>query len=93
MRLPLRQSYPYQAHSQVQSGPRMEAIKEKLQAMKVEKFNLCDRLDEVEQKSKEANICQEKAEEEGTELTNKCRTLDIDVDRFGEKLVNQVMAQ
>ena len=71
----------------------MEDIKKKLQAMKVERFNLCDRLDEVEQKSKEANICQEKAEEESTELTNKCRTLDIDVDRFGEKLVNQVMAQ
>ena len=27
----------------------MEAIKKKMQAMKVEKDNLCDRLDEVEQ--------------------------------------------
>jgi len=30
-------------------GFRMEAIKKKMQAMKVEKDNLCDRCDEVEQ--------------------------------------------
>merc|ERR1712211_119930 len=45
-------------------GLRMEAIKKKMQAMKVEKDNLCDRCDEVEQKAKEAHIRQEKAEEE-----------------------------
>merc|ERR1712130_625154 len=28
-----------------------------------------------------------------TELTNKARTLEIDVDKFGEKLAQQVMAQ
>merc|ERR1712004_37711 len=55
-------------------GLRMEAIKKKMQAMKVEKDNLCDRCDEVEQKAKEAHIRQEKAEEECTELTNKART-------------------
>ena len=102
----------------------MEAIKKKMQAMKVEKDNLCDRCDEVEQvrgclqdmsslvilpttastpvahlifchvqKCKEAHIRQEKAEEECTELTNKARTLEIDVDKFGEKLAQQVMAQ
>merc|ERR1711872_1197754 len=64
-----------------------------MQAMKVEKDNLCDRCDEVEQKTKEAYIRQEKAEEESTELTNKCRTLEIDVDKFGEKLSQQVFAQ
>ena len=91
-----------------------------MQAMKVEKDNLCDRCDEVEQvkmtctrhvvvgnflksyknvnfclvqKAKEAHIRQEKAEEECTELTNKARTLEIDVDKFGEKLAQQVMAQ
>merc|ERR1712066_784104 len=31
--------------------------------------------------------------EECTELTNKARTLEIDVDKFGEKLAQQVMAQ
>merc|ERR1712121_174099 len=60
---------------------------------KVEKDNLCDRCDEVEQKAKEAHIRQEKAEEECTELTNKARTLEIDVDKDGEKLAQQVMAQ
>merc|ERR1711962_1709966 len=74
-------------------GLRMEAIKKKMQAMKVEKDNLCDRCDEVEQKAKEAHIRQEKAEEESTELTNKSRTLEIDVDKYGEKLAQQVMAQ
>merc|ERR1712168_1156120 len=73
-------------------GLRMEAIKKKMQAMKVEKDNLCDRCDEVEQKTKEAHIRQEKAEEELTELTNKAKTLEIDVDKFGEKLSAQVMA-
>merc|ERR1712086_52257 len=64
-----------------------------MQSMKVEKDNLCDSCDEVEQKAKEAHIRQEKAEEECTELTNKARTLEIDVDKFGEKLAMQVMAQ
>merc|ERR1712149_68318 len=85
------------AHSVGQSTPptglRMEAIKKKMQAMKVEKDNLCDRCDEVEQKCKEAHIRQEKAEEECTELTNKARTLEIDVDKYGDKLAQQVMAQ
>merc|ERR1711971_643550 len=74
-------------------GLRMEAIKKKMQSMKVEKDNLCDRCDEVEQKAKEAHIRREKAEEECTELSNKAKTLEIDVDKFGEKLSQQVMAQ
>ena len=45
------------------------------------------------QKAKEAHIRQEKAEEACTELTNKARTLEIDVDKYGEKLAQQVMAQ
>merc|ERR1712112_430209 len=61
--------------------------------MKVEKDNLCDGSDVVEQQTKDANIRREKAEEEFTELTLKSRTLEIDNDKFGEKLVNQIMAQ
>jgi len=64
-----------------------------MQAMKVEKDNLCDRSDVVEQQTKDAMIRKEKAEEEFTELTLKSRTLEIDNDKFGEKLINQVMAQ
>merc|ERR1712113_351234 len=71
----------------------MEAIKKKMQAMKVEKDNLCDRSDVVEQQTKDANIRREKAEDEFTELTLKSRTLEIDNDKYGEKLVNQIMAQ
>merc|ERR1740129_2493561 len=71
----------------------MEAIKKKMQAMKVEKDNLCDRSDVVEQQTKDAMIRKEKAEEEFTELTLKSRTLEIDNDKFGLKLINQVMAQ
>merc|ERR1712086_1081376 len=64
-----------------------------MQSMKVEKDNLCDSCDEVEQKCKEAHIRQEKAEEECTELTNKAKTLEIDVDKFGEKLFQQILSQ
>jgi len=71
----------------------MEAIKKKVQAMKVEKDNLCDRCDEVEQKMKEAMIRKDKGEEEFTELSLKARTLEIDLDKYAEKLEKQVMAQ
>merc|ERR1711862_1005305 len=72
---------------------KMEAIKKKVQAMKVEKDNLCDSCDEVEQKMKEASIRREKAEEEFTELNMKSKTLEIDLDKFAEKLEKQIMAQ
>merc|ERR1711893_209702 len=42
---------------------------------------------------KEALIRRGKAEEEFTELNMKSKTLEIDLDKFAEKLVNQVMAQ
>ena len=92
----------------------MEAIKKKVQAMKVEKDNLCDKCDEVEQvtcdvtcrcyrilaslltssqKMKEALIRRDKAEEEFTELNQKSKTLEIDLDKFAEKLEKQIFAQ
>merc|ERR1712012_976982 len=67
------------------SGSVMEAIKKKVQAMKVEKDNLCDRCDEVEQKMKEALIRRDKAEEEFTELNMKSKTLEIDLDKFAQE--------
>merc|ERR1711936_45933 len=60
---------------------------------KMEKDNLCDRCDEVEQKMKEAMIRRDKGEEEFTELSLKARTLEIDLDKYAEKLEKQVMAQ
>merc|ERR1711997_1136199 len=80
------------AHSWEQPD-KMEAIKKKVQAMKVEKDNLCDRCDEVEQKMKEAMIRRDKGEEEFTELSLKSRTLEIDLDKYAEKLEKRVMAQ
>merc|ERR1719163_2463071 len=61
--------------------------------MKVEKDNLCDRSDVVEQQTKDANIRRDKGEEEFTELSLKSRTLEIDLDKYAEKLEKQVMAQ
>jgi len=61
--------------------------------MKVEKDNLCDKCDEVEQKMKEALLRRDKSEEEFTELAQKSKTLEIDLDKFAEKLEKQVMSQ
>ena len=80
--------------------------------MKVEKDNLCDKCDEVEQvspgdlslflrlpflfslqKMKEALLRRDKSEEEYTELAQKSKTLEIDLDKFAEKLEKQVMSQ
>jgi len=71
----------------------MEAIRKKVQAMKVEKDNLCDKCDEVEQKMKESLLRRDKSEEEFTELAQKSKTLEIDLDKFAEKLEKQVMSQ
>jgi len=71
----------------------MEAIKKKVQNMKVEKDNLCDRMDAVEESVKTARIRQEKSEEEVVELTNKQRQLEMEVDVFGEKLSMQMLDQ
>merc|ERR1719167_1656720 len=50
-------------------------------------------MDAVEQSLKEAKIRQEKAEEESTELNNKAKQLEIEVDVYGERLSKQVMEQ
>ena len=42
---------------------------------------------------KEALIRRDKAEEEFTELNMKSKTLEIDLDKYAEKLEKQVMAQ
>ncbi len=45
------------------------------------------------QKVKDARIRQEKAEEESTELNNKAKQLELELDVYGERLVKQIMAQ
>merc|ERR1712083_657238 len=85
------------AHSVGQSthptGLRMEAIKKKMQSMKVEKDNLMDRCDNCEQAARDAKVRQEKTEEEATGLSNKAKTLEVEVDVFGEKLSQSEMKQ
>merc|ERR1712045_604445 len=63
----------------------MDAIKKKMQAMKVEKDNACDRSDVCEE-AKVAKLRAEKAEDEVTELTAKARQLETEVDLCTERL-------
>merc|ERR1712117_808198 len=53
----------------------MEAIKKKMQAMKVEKDNACDRVDVCEEQCKAAKLRASKAEDEVDELMTKARQL------------------
>jgi len=61
--------------------------------MKVEKDNLCDRMDVVEESVKTAKIRQEKSEEEVVELTNKQRQLEVEVDVNSERLSMRILEQ
>merc|ERR1712001_157184 len=64
----------------------MEAIKKKMQAMKIEKDNACDRVDESEEKCKAARLRASKAEDEVDELVTKSRQLETELDLTAEKL-------
>ena len=63
----------------------MDAIKKKMQAMKVEKDNACDRCDVAEEASKAAKGRADKAEDEVAELVAKSRQLEVEVDMTAEK--------
>merc|ERR1712138_53260 len=65
---------------------KMDAIKKKMQAMKVEKDNACDRADVCEEASKVAKVRAEKAEDEVAELVAKSRQLETELDLTTEKL-------
>merc|ERR1711988_1156459 len=64
----------------------MDAIKKKMQAMKVEKDNACDRSDQAEEQSKAAKVRAAKAEDEVAELVAKSRQLETELDLCTEKL-------
>merc|ERR1712130_898750 len=64
----------------------MEAIKKKMQAMKVEKDNACDRVDASEEQCKAARLRASKAEDEVDELVTKSRQLETELDLTTEKL-------
>ena len=62
----------------------MDAIKKKMQAMKVEKDNAMDRGDVCEQQTKEAKIRAAKAEEEVGDLVKKSQQLEVELDKTKE---------
>merc|ERR1712112_421889 len=76
--VPVDSAHPPQA-------PKMEAIKKKMQAMKVEKDNACDRVDVCEEACKAARLRASKAEDEVEELMNKARQLETELDLTTEK--------
>merc|ERR1712222_39916 len=61
-------------------------IKKKMQAMKVEKDNACDRVDVCEEQCKAARLRASKAEGEVEELTNKARQPETELDLTKENL-------
>merc|ERR1712241_122621 len=64
----------------------MDAIKKKMQAMKVEKDNACDRADVCEEASKVAKVRASKAEDEVAELVAMTRQLETELDMTTERL-------
>ena len=63
----------------------MEAIKKKMQSMKIEKDNACDQVDLCEEKCKAANLRALKAEDEVAELEMKARQLEVELDQTVEQ--------
>merc|ERR1711972_340418 len=71
-------------------GPRltkMDAIKKKMQAMKVEKDNAMDKADTCELAAKEAKVRASKAEEEVADLVKKAQQLEIELGKTQEELM------
>merc|ERR1712037_4650 len=74
------------SHSGALIGSRMDAIKKKMQAMKVEKDNACDKMDVCEEAMKTAKIRAQKGEDEVAELDAKAKQLETELDLTAEKL-------
>merc|ERR1739848_189866 len=68
------------------SSATMDAIKKKMQAMKVEKDNAMDRSDACEQAAKDAKVRAAKAEEEVADLVKKSQQLEVGLDKTKEEL-------
>ncbi|KAK0180210.1 hypothetical protein PV327_005876 [Microctonus hyperodae] len=65
----------------------MDAIKKKMQGMKLEKDNAMDRALLCEQQARDANARAEKAEEEARALQKKIQTIENDLDQTQEALM------
>lgn len=64
----------------------MEAIKKKMQAMKLEKDNAVDRAEQAEQQARDANMRAEKSEEEVRVLQKKIQQIENELDQVQEDL-------
>lgn len=64
----------------------MEAIKKKMQAMKLEKDNAVDRAEIAEQGARDANLRAEKSEEEVRGLQKKIQQIENELDQVQEQL-------
>merc|ERR1711990_730760 len=69
------------------SSSTMDAIKKKMQAMKVEKDNAMDRSDACEQATKDAKVRAAKAEDEVADLVKKSQQLEVELDKTTEELM------
>merc|ERR1712186_297196 len=76
----------HRGSAQAHPNLKMDAIKKKMQAMKVEKDNACDRADQCEEASKVAKVRAEKAEDEVAELSAKARQLETELVLCSERL-------
>ncbi|KAG7201627.1 hypothetical protein KM043_004364 [Ampulex compressa] len=65
----------------------MDAIKKKMQGMKLEKDNAMDRALLCEQQARDANARAEKAEEEARSLQKKIQTIENELDQTQEALM------
>ncbi|KAL6419809.1 hypothetical protein ACFW04_011180 [Cataglyphis niger] len=65
----------------------MDAIKKKMQGMKLEKDNAMDRALLCEQQARDANARAEKAEEEARALQKKIQTIENELDQTQEALM------
>merc|ERR1712098_651334 len=68
------------------AGPKHPVSTLKMEAMKVEKDNACDRVDVCEEACKAARLRASKGEDEVDELTAKSRQLETELDLTTEKL-------
>merc|ERR1712087_127249 len=73
-------------HQTASASATMDAIKKKMQAMKVEKDNAMDRSDACEQAAKDAKVRAAKAEEEVADLVKKSQQLEVELDKTKEEL-------
>merc|ERR1712217_571034 len=71
----------------------MDAIKKKMQAMKVEKDNAMDRSDVCEQAAKDAKVRAAKAEEEVADLVKTKEELSLTTEKLKEKENNLLSAE